>query len=171
MKLPLPTRFDTTHKRYFLNDQLSVLHCHHYATLYTQLALDAKETILLAEVAEDTFLTILKDYFLQHAIQTISERVELACHYFSEMGLGKMQINYLTDYTGEIELLSSHLDEGWLKKWGKHDVPINYITAGFCAAMFESILNQPARAFSVKEIQSIVMGAETSLFKIDRRTF
>lgn len=171
MNLALAQHFDSTHKQYFLNEQLSVLHCHHYATLYTQLALDAQETTLLLEVSEDTFFKILSDYFLKHAVQTLDKRIEIACQYFSEIGLGKMQVNYLGDYTGEIELMVSHIDEGWLRKWGTHDVPINYVTAGYCAALFESVLNQPLRTFLVKEIQSIVMGAETALFKINRRTF
>ena len=171
MNLQLPQHFDTTHKRYFLNEQVSVLHCHHYATLYTQLALDARETTLLSEVTEDTFFRILSDYFLKHDIQTLDKRIEIACQYFSEIGFGKMQVNYLADYTGEIELITSHIDEGWLRKWGTYDVPINYIAAGYCAALFESVLNQPVRTFSVKEIQSIAMGAETTLFKIDRRSF
>ena len=34
-------RFDPVKNRHYLNGFCSVLHCHHYATLYTQLADDA----------------------------------------------------------------------------------------------------------------------------------
>jgi hypothetical protein len=167
--LPLQQRFDSQHKKHFLNNHPIVMHCHHYGALYTQLALDAKETTLLAEVSEDAFFTILNDYF-SHIIykQTISQRIEIAREYFSAFGLGKMQVNYLGDYSGEIELLTSHIDQGWIKKWGHHDEPVNYIVAGYCSALFSSILNQPVRAFKTTEIKSIVMGAETSLFKVER---
>ncbi len=169
ISLQLQHHFDHQHKKHFLNSHPIVMHCHHYAALYTQLALDSKETTVLAEVAEDTFFSVLNDYFLQHHIEIISQRIDIACEYFSAFGLGKMQVNYLGDYSGEIELLSSHIDEGWLKKWGHHDVPVNYLTAGFCAALCSSVLNQPLRAFKIKEIRSIVMGAETSLFKVERK--
>jgi hypothetical protein len=166
--LQLQHHFDSQHKRHFLNAHPIVMHCHHYGALYTQLALDAKETKLLAEVSEDTFFNVLNDYFSQNQLHTISQRIEIACEYFSAFGLGKMQINYLGDNAGEIELLSSHIDQGWIKKWGCYDAPVNYISAGYCSALFSSILNQPVRTFKTKEIQSIVMGAETSLFKVER---
>lgn len=168
MSLQLQHHFDSQHKRHYLNNHPIVMHCHHYAALYTQLALDANETALLAEVAEDTFFHVLNDYFSVHQIQMFSQRIEIACEYYTAFGLGNMQVNYLGDYSGEIELLSSHIDQGWIKKWGHSDKPVNYLTGGYCAALFSSVLNQPVRTFKTKEIQSIVMGAETSLFKIER---
>ncbi len=56
-RLALDRAFDTKACRHYLNDKMHVLHCHHYATLYCQLAddcsiLDAKR--LLANCAEDT---------------------------------------------------------------------------------------------------------------------
>lgn len=166
--LQLQHYFDPQHKRHFLNTHPIVMHCHHYGALYTQLALDAKETTLLADVSEDTFFNVLNNYFSQNSILTIPQRIEIADEYFSAFGLGKMQVNYLGDNAGEIELLSSHIDQGWIKKWGHHDVPVNYISAGYCSALFSSVLNQPVRTFKTKEIQSIVMGAETSLFKVEK---
>lgn len=169
MSLQLQHHFDSLHKRHFLNNQPIVMHCHHYAALYTQLALDANETTLLAEVAEDTFFQVLNDYFSTYQIQTLSQRIEIACEYFTAFGLGKMQVNYLGDYCGEIELLSSHIDQGWVKKWGHYDKPVNYLSVGYSNALFSTVLNQPVRTFKTKEIQSIVMGAETSLFKVERK--
>lgn len=166
--LQLQQRFDSKHKKHFLNDHPIVMHCHHYGALYTQLALDAKETTLLAEVSEDAFFTILNDYFALNQIQVMSQRIEIACKYFSAFGLGNMQVTYLGDYAGEIELLTSHIDQGWIKKWGHHDVPVNYIAAGYCSALFASVLNQSVRTFKTTETQSIVMGSETSLFKVER---
>ena len=87
--LELEHRFDTKKDRHYLNEQLSVLHCHHYTTLYTQLALDAGETELLAKVSEETFYKVLTDYFKKHNIDTVEKRIDIACQYYSAMGLGK----------------------------------------------------------------------------------
>ena len=58
-------RFDQNSDRHYVNGACTVLHCHHYATLCTQLADDAKEfegERLLKEAAEETFYGVLKDY-------------------------------------------------------------------------------------------------------------
>ena len=65
-------RFDQKTCRHFLNEKVVVLHCHHFASLYTQLAddcgmLDGRQ--LLAEVAEDNFYEIFKSYFCEHSLQ------------------------------------------------------------------------------------------------------
>ncbi|MCX7909471.1 MAG: hypothetical protein N2560_08155 [Ignavibacteria bacterium] len=162
--------FDPLTKRHYINGYQAVLHCHHYATLYTQLALDAGETELLQECARDAFREVLDTYFKDNPdIKTLSEKIDIAVQYYSLMGLGKMKVNFLGDYSGEVELLSSHIDSGWLRKWGPYDKPVNYISAGYIEAMFESVLGLPSGTFCAKEIQSIVMGSKTSIFKITRR--
>jgi hypothetical protein len=60
-------KFDPIRNRHYMNGVCTVLHCHHYATLYTQLADDAEEFAgvrLLIEAAEDTFYEVL-DRLLQ----------------------------------------------------------------------------------------------------------
>lgn len=162
--------FDPITKRHYINGFQAVLHCHHYSTLYTQLALDANEAELLKECARDSFRSILDSYFKENPqISTIQDKIDIAVQYYSLLGLGKMKVKYLGDYSGEVELISSHVDSGWIKKWGTYDKPVNYITAGFIEAMFESILNLPSGTFLANEVQSIVMGNSISLFKITRR--
>ena len=59
-------RFDPVSNRHYLNDVCTVLHCHHYATLYTQLADDAEDfhgVRLMVEAAEDTFYEVLSKYY------------------------------------------------------------------------------------------------------------
>lgn len=165
-KFKVNKRFDPKKRRHYLNDVLTVLHCHHYSTLYTQLALDAGETELLANVAEETFYKVLSDYYKKNNIELIDDKVSIACDYYAVIGLGKMKVNYIGDSSGEVELLVSHLDSGWKKKWGEYDKPINYITVGFINAMFSAILGKPINTFSTTEIKSIVMGHPTSIFKV-----
>jgi predicted hydrocarbon binding protein len=69
------------------------------------------------------------------------------------------------DY-GEVELSSSHLDQGWIKKWGKCDKPVNHIVRGFIASLFATALNRPRRTYGVKETASIVSGAPQSKFVV-----
>ena len=168
-ELILAPSFEPKTKRHYVNGWLSVVHCHHYSTLYSQLALDAKETGLLVETAEDTFYEIFTDYFAKHPLPSLTEKIDIACQYFGALGLGKMRVNHLGDNSGEVELLTSHLDQGWLMKWGTHDTPVNYMSCGYIAALFSAVLGERTRIFSVQEIQSIVMGAKTSLFSIVRR--
>lgn len=168
-ELKLNHTFQLKTKRHFLNGHISVIHCHHYTALYTQLAIDAKETQLLVEVSEDTFYEMLRDYFTAHEILTSKDKIELACQYYQAIGLGLLRVNYFGQESAECELLTSHVDQAWLQKWNKYDAPVNYITAGYIAALCAVASNESPRTFYVTEQQSIVMGAETSLFNAVRR--
>ena len=163
-------QFDPSSKRHRINGIQSVLHCHHYTSLYTQLAIDADETALLTACAREAFRDMLRSYFAGHTeIDTLSQKVDIGCQYYALLGLGKMRVNCLGDDSGEVELLSSHTDAGWMKKWGTYDAPVNYITAGFIEAFFEVVLDKAPESFAAIEKQSIVMGAETSVFTVVRR--
>ncbi len=165
----LDHRFDPKSCRHYLNGQLSVLHCHHYATLYTQLAedcglIDAKK--LIAEVAEDTFFDALSSYFQENQIIMIEERIAIAEQYFAISGMGEMVVVYAGLDSGEVELKHSHIDYGWIKKWGKRDKPVNFITRGYISGMFSAIFDKPTRSYNTIETQSIISGAEKSCFKV-----
>lgn len=161
--------FDPATKRHQINGVESVLHCHHYSALYTQLAIDAEETKLLKECARDAMRNVLDGYYADNPdIASIQGKIEIACQYYGLVGLGKMVVDFCGEYSGQVTVLASHTDDGWMKKWGQYDRPVNYITAGFIEAMFESVLDKPAGSFTAVEVQSIVMGAETSVFKVSR---
>ena len=164
--LMLDKTFDQKSKRHYLNGRLVVLHCHHYSSLYSQLAIDAGETALLESVSRETFYTLIKDYLEDHNINVLTERIDIAVQYYAAVGLGKMNINYLGNDSGEVELVNSHVDTGWIKKWGNYDKPVNYITAGYITGMFAAILNKPLNTFNALEVQSIVKGDAKSLFKV-----
>ncbi|MFP3043795.1 hypothetical protein LQZ19_18440 [Treponema primitia] len=73
-ELQLEHRFDQKTCRHTINGITAVLHCHHFATLTTQLAndcglLDGKK--LLADCAEDAFYQVLSSYYKEHSIQEI----------------------------------------------------------------------------------------------------
>lgn len=162
--------FDRVRCRHYINGEVAVLHCHHFATLYTQLAMDcsfidAKK--LLADSMEDTFHPIFEEHFEYNDVEDLDERILMVedC-YAGIMGMGKMKITSLGEYSGDVILEHSHLDEGWLKKWGKYDKPVNYMTAGYIAAAFAAIMEKPVRSFKVEETQSVVMGSPISKFKV-----
>ena len=161
--------FDSKACRHYLNGKLNVLHCHHYATLYTQLAddctmLDAKK--LLAECAEDAFYAALSSYYDTHGLTSIEDRVAIAEEYYAVTGLGKMGVKFLGVEGGAVELVHSHVDEGWIKKWGERAEPVNFITNGYIAALFAAVLDKQPRSFDVKETGSIVSGADKSEFVV-----
>lgn len=168
-ELVLDHRFDPMSCRHYVNGQVSVLHCHHYAALYTQLAmdcsmLDAKQ--LLADSAEDAYYEVLTSYYRKHDIADLQDRLTIAEQYYAASGLGQMRVMCAGGDAGEVELTHSHVDEGWLKKWGPSDKPVNYITAGFIAGLFAAAFDLPRRSFKVTETASIVAGSPKSRFNV-----
>lgn len=167
--LEVTTNVEPRTCRHYVNGIPMVVHCHHYSTLYTQLAIDTGETELLAEVSEEVFYDLLVRYYKEHSIDSIDDRVRIATLYFAAMGLGKINVTYLAEYGGKVILTRSHLDRGWMRKWGTFDRPINYVTAGCCAGMAAAILDMSPGSFRTEEILSMVKGDPHSEFRIMRR--
>lgn len=161
--------FDTGRCRHIAAGQTVVLHCYHFTSLTIQLAndcslLDAKK--LLAECSEDAFYTVLANYYRDNNIIDLRERILIAEQYFSEAGLGKLKVKFAGLCAGEVELSSSHVDEGWIKKWGYVSYPINYIGCGYVTAVFSAIYNRPKRTYSAREYQSIACGDKSSIITV-----
>ena len=169
-ELKLEHKFDSDRKRHYLNDQLTVLHCHHYATLFTQLALDASELAdgprILQETVEDVFYEVLSGYFKKNGITDPKDRMDIAVQMFSAVGMGKMTVVSGSADGGEIEMPHPYVDEGWLNKWGKYKAPVNFIGAGYISGMFSAAFDKPIRSYNVTEDKSKVMGAGASHFKV-----
>lgn len=161
--------FNFSKKRLYINNEPTVLQCHHYTTLLTQLANDAEKfhgPQIMFSTSEETFYPVLTRYFQKCNIISNEERASIVEQYYSYIGLGLMKID-IKEFTAE--LLHSHLDEAWLKKWSVADKPVNYITQGLLAAAFSAITDNSPETFNVQEIQSIACGAETSKFIIVKK--
>ncbi len=173
MELKITRRFDKEKYRHYINGWNSVMHCHHYASLYTQLAEDAGELfdgvgILYASAAE-SFFEVLKDYFLQNNVHSLSERSEIVEQYWAFMGMGKLTITDAAPEKGTAEMPFSHLDAGWIKKWGQRGQSINFITRGYLAAAFAVLHGGQPENYQVTETDSIVTGKEKSRFVIQKQ--
>ncbi len=169
-ELTLNYKFDSSKNRHYLNDEHFVLHCHHYAILLTQLAIDAealvKGTGILTKSSEESFLKFLSGYFEKNGVSEPAERFDAGCLMFSELGMGKIEVTSADAAGGEVTMPRSHIDEGWVKKWGANDSAINFIGSGYIGALFAAAYGKPAGSFSVEEIQSIASGAGHSVFKV-----
>lgn len=170
--LALQHRFDAENCRHRVNDRVVVMHCHHYATLYCQLAndcgmLDGKA--LLAECAEDTFHDVLKLYCAQNGIDAPAARLQVTERYHAATGMGQLQVVCAGPDAGLAHLRHSHIDEGWKHKWGAAPGPVNFIGQGFIAAGFAVAYDLPPRSFRAVESASIATGAEVSVFQVVRR--
>lgn len=168
-ELVLNKVFDDKNCRHKIDGNTVVLHCHHFATLYTQLAMDCgmlDAKTLLAECSEDAWNEFLSGYYSANGITSTTERIALAEQTYAAVGLGKMRVTCAGPESGEVTLEHSHVDEGWVKKWGKHAVPVNYIGAGFISALFAAVFNKPVRFYGATETQSIVGGAACSRFTV-----
>lgn len=170
--MELEHAFDEKRCRHYLNGQLSVLHCHHYASLYTQLAMDAEfidAKTILAQSAEDSFFDMLSDSYQAHPELTPDEKLEVGCQYYAVIGLGQMKVLSAEETSGKVALEHSHVDEGWIKKWGKKDKAVNFITRGYIAALFATAYGKPMQSYIVSEVESIVTGAARSLFIVSSK--
>jgi hypothetical protein len=158
--------FDEKSYRHYLNGQAVVMHSHHYLALLTKLAEDLDDINgpqILADTVEDSMRAIFEDYFQEHAISDPKQKAEVCTGYFSSFGLGKMTLGG-NEECGEAKLSRSHLDEGWLKKWGAHHKPINHFTRGYVAAVFAAVFNRPTRSYLVTETVSMAAGEEQGVF-------
>jgi predicted hydrocarbon binding protein len=165
-------KFDPTKKRHYLNDRNSVLHCHHYATLFTQLAIDAEDLggiANLVKAGEKVFGEVLKTYFNKNGIDSVEDRVEIARQYWKTIGMGLVDISITDENSGVAKMDYSHLDEGWLKKWGGADRPVNFFTQGFLAGVFGAIFDKPMGSYGVEETKSLVKGDDVSEFTISSK--
>ena len=170
-ELVINHKFDSLRKRHYFNGRMSVLHCHHYATLYTQLADDAKDwdgARLLRENSEDVFYNVLVNYYKEHGIEDLDEKISIAEQYYAAVGMGMLKIIGFGPFAGTVEMVHSHVDEGWIKKWGTRDKPVNFISQGYIAAVFAAINDLPPKSYQVNEIESIVCGASKSIFTVVR---
>lgn len=168
MPLKIDFTFDDNNYRHHLNGHTVVMHSHHYLALITKLAEDLDDIggpQILADTVEDTMHAIFEDYFQKNNISSPEEKTEVCTEYFSAFGLGKMAISQ-NGNGGEARLVRSHIDEGWLQKWGEHSKPINHFTRGYAAATFAAIFNLPPRSFSVTEAAGMVTGENQSLFVV-----
>jgi hypothetical protein len=169
MPLEIKHTFDKETYRHSINGHEFVLHCHHYMTLTAKLAEDFAElgaVQALREATEDTIRPVLDDYFVEHNITSPEERLAIGAEHYAFMGLGLMKASGTAD-GGEVTLKHTHVDEGWIKKWDKHDKPVNHFTCGFVAAMFAAAFSKPARSYNVTETESIVMGAPESVLVVE----
>ena len=163
------SRFDPVSCRQYLNDELTVFHCHHYTTLFSQLADDAdliKGAKHLKDAAAEAMLSPMKKYCDENNITSIEDKASIAEQYFSYVGLGKISINVEAN---SATMTNSHVDEGWVKKMGKGDKPVNFIGQGFIEAAFALVNGDTPDAYEVAETQSIVSGADTSEFGITKK--
>ena len=161
--------FNSKNNRHFLNGMCAVLHCHHYATLTTQLAMDAKHfngENKLYETAEECFHRALNRYFQEHAVREANDKIAVAKDYWRIIGMGLVDFSYRNSVLAA-KMDYSHIDEGWLKKWGKSDKPVNIITSGFIAAVASLVNDKPLGWYRVFETKSLVMGDEVSEFVVE----
>lgn len=167
-KLDIEQSYDFNKKRHFANGSTIVFHCHHFTALTTQLALDSEKLAdgvrLLIESSEDCFRDFFNTIYLRQNANSISDKVQLAEEYFAWVGLGKLKVVSLGENGGEVELTHSHVDEAWLKKWGKSETPINFIGQGFICALFSNIYNKHSRSYHAQEQLSIACGDVKSKF-------
>lgn len=174
LELVIEQKFDRRNCRHLLNGTVYVLHCHHFATLYSRLADDAEifdGRALLRKGSEAAFLPELVKAFAASSATPLepAQRARLAEDYFRFVGLGLVHFESLGPVAATVRMDRSHVDEGWVKKWGPREKPVNFIGQGFLAAAMAAIFDAPVGSFKVEEHQSIVAGAQSSAFTIVRQ--
>lgn len=147
------------------------MHCHHYATLFTRLALQMRSLggpELLARAMEENFYLVLKKYYIRYVTGSVEEKIRVAEDYFALVGMGSLSITFAPS-GGKAEMRHSHVDEGWIEKWGRTDYPVNFMGNGYLAAVFALAAGRLVGGYRVEETESIVTGAPLSRFVITEK--
>jgi hypothetical protein len=166
MALRLDFTMDADTNRQYLNGHPVVMHSHHYLALITKMAQDLGDidgTGILRDVVEETMRSVFDDYIQKNGLTSAQDKCNVGREYFSVFGLGKMVITG-DEQGGEVRLVRSHLDEGWVMKWGTTDKPVNHFTCGYVAAMFGAAFNKPLKSYMVTEAASIAVGDSEGKF-------
>lgn len=160
--------FDPKFMYQYVNNEISVMHCHHYASLFTKLAINMEKIEgprLLAESMEESAYLTLQRLFLTHSPKSKDEQREIIQQYFGLSGLGQLEI-VLETGGGRATMLHSHVDEGWIKKWQRTSKPVNFIGQGYLLAAFALLNGRSIGSYEIEETSSIVKGDRTSSFTI-----
>ncbi len=172
-ELKVTRKFDTTTFRHYTNDWNAVLHCHHYAALYSQLADDAGDLFdgpkILIESAVEAFYPVLNNYFQANQVTELADRIKIVEDFYTFTGMGKLLVTDSSEKNGQVEMPFSHIDAGWIKKWGNRQKSVNFITSGYLKAAFAAIHNQTPESYEVTETVSIVAGADKSQFSVTKK--
>ena len=163
--------FDNERNLQYVNGEASVMHCHHYATIFTKLALDMsglKGRQNLFDAMEETAYLTLQRYFIVESVKSIEEKIFIVERYYALSGLGQLHLS-VKENGGRVSMKHSHVDEGWIKKWGRHKTPVNLIGQGYLAGALSAVFRKPIGFYHIQETQSIVSGASTSEFTISTR--
>ncbi|MFA6424645.1 MAG: hypothetical protein WCW64_00500 [Phycisphaerae bacterium] len=172
--IELEHSFDRKTCRHSISGFQSVLHCHHYMTLTTQMAEDADDlcqgTEVLISTMENTAYKVLSKICNENNIKDIEDKINVAEELFCRIwALGKIKFIHLGDFSATIDVLHSHIDEGWTKKWKKRDKPVGYINRGFIQGALAVINNVPAGSFETQESECIVSGAKKGIIRAWKR--
>jgi hypothetical protein len=157
---------DAETNRQYLNGHPVVMHSHHYLALITKMAGELEDidgTGILRDVVEETMRAVFDDYIRKNGLTSAQDKCNVGREYFSVFGLGKMVITG-DEQGGEVRLVRSHLDEGWIMKWGNTDKPVNHFTCGYVAAMFGAAFDKPLKSYTVTEAASIAAGDSEGKF-------
>lgn len=168
MALEVEFTFDKQNYRHYMNGFNSVLHCHHYMALTTRLAEQSADfggPRILRETTEDSLRPLLDETIKRSGLSKPEGKLQAGQELYAVMGLGRMEIHG-NESGGEVKLVHSHVDEGWIKKWGKHDKFVNHVTCGYLAAVFAAAYGKPPRSYTVTEQTSIVVGDEFSILAV-----
>jgi len=160
--------FDKNTYRHSYNGTLMVLHCHHYMSLLTKLAMDYPEVNgadILASSAEDSIRPLLDETARRQSAKTPEEVMSVGKELYQQLGMGLMSIDGARE-NSEVTLVRSHVDQGWIKKWGKSTTVVNHFTRGFISAIFGAAFQKPGQSFIVEETSSIARGDATSRFVV-----
>jgi len=168
MSLTLDFSLDNETFRHYLNGHAVVMHSHHYLALITKLAEDLSDIggpKLLQDVVEESMWVVFNDYVRKNGLTSPLQRCNVGREYYSVYGLGKMKVGG-TESGGEVCLVRSHVDEGWIKKWGADTKPINHFTCGYIAAMFAVAFNKPVGSYTVNETESMAVNGSEGAFMV-----
>lgn len=162
-------RHDKHNFMQYVNNESSVLHCHHYTTLFIKLAQSFQDIggiEFLKSSMEESFFLVLRKYFVTYRIENFEERFEVAEELFKSVGLGSLRFLEKSEKGGVAVLDVSHVDEGWKRKCKESLESVNFMSGGYIQAAFEAVYNKWIDHYTAAEVESIAKGDSRSRYTI-----
>jgi hypothetical protein len=150
-----------------------VVHFSHHLAIIAVRAVDeslpASGGEIARRAAERAFLPILGEALARSDADPEARPLEICEAVWARCGMGNLRIVRHGPGGGTAEMSRSQADEGWLRAHGPRARPVNHLTRGFLAAAWAALAGAGEGTYEVRETESLVAGAERSVFVVERK--
>lgn len=144
-------KYDENRNYLEIGGEAMIFHCHHYLTNLHKTILDAKNIdsrpFLIGSAAD----AVYGQFKNLSENLTIDESKKLAEEIYKCFGYGLINLNSLDENGITLQTKKSFFSKTWKMKFGKSDIPMDFYTLGFLAAVYAVIFNKKLSDINVEQ--------------------